>query len=98
MRRRSLALCLLGLVVLVACGAGDGGDRGSGTTAASASPDTPASARAAGNGVGLARVGSFDQPVYVTAPPGDKTRLLVVEQTGRIRVVKNSKTLSTPFL
>src|SRR3954471_17587427 len=95
MRRRSLALCLLGLVVLVACGAGDGGNA-SGTTTSS-SPDD-ATARPAGNGVGLARVGSFDQPLYVTAPPGDKARIFVVEQPGRIFVVKNGKKASTPFL
>jgi glucose/arabinose dehydrogenase len=107
MRRRPLALGLLGLVVLVACGAGDGGDDASGTTAAPVAPapappsgtttsDTPA--RPAGNGVGLSRIGSFDQPLYVTAPPGDRTRIFVVEQTGRIRIVKNGKKVSTPFL
>ena len=34
----------------------------------------------------LQKVGSFDAPVYVTAPPGDKRRLFVVEQGGKIRV------------
>jgi glucose/arabinose dehydrogenase len=36
----------------------------------------------------LAEVASgLDQPVFVTAPPGDSERLFVVEQTGRIRVL-----------
>jgi glucose/arabinose dehydrogenase len=42
--------------------------------------------------------GAFDQPVYVTAPPGDATRLFVVEKTGRIRIVKNGVVLAQPFL
>jgi glucose/arabinose dehydrogenase len=101
MRRRSLALSLLGLVVLVACGAGDGESSSAGTAASPAAPGTTAStpARPAGStGVKLSRIGSFDQPLYVTAPPADRTRVFVVEQTGRIRVIKNGKRLSTPFL
>ncbi|MEO5589095.1 MAG: PQQ-dependent sugar dehydrogenase [Gemmatimonadaceae bacterium] len=41
--------------------------------------------------------GKFDKPVFLTAPAGD-ARLFVVEQAGRIRVVKNGATLPTPFL
>jgi glucose/arabinose dehydrogenase len=41
---------------------------------------------------------TFDQPVYVTAPPGDTARLFVVEQTGAIRVVKDGVLLPAPFL
>ncbi len=37
----------------------------------------------------LALVGTFAAPTYVTAPPGDATRLFVVEQAGRIRVMRN---------
>jgi glucose/arabinose dehydrogenase len=48
--------------------------------------------------VHLRKIGSFDAPVYVTAPPGDKRRLFVVEQGGRIRVVKDGKKLGRPFL
>jgi hypothetical protein len=36
-------------------------------------------------------------PVYLTAPNGDP-RLFVVEQPGRIRIVKNGALLATPFL
>ena len=35
----------------------------------------------------LVRIGTFDQPLYVTAPPGDRRRIFVVEQPGRIRVI-----------
>ena len=41
---------------------------------------------------------TFDQPVYVTSPPGDTSRLFVVEKTGSIRVIKNGALLATPFL
>ena len=37
-------------------------------------------------------------PVYLTAPPGDATRLFVVERAGRIRVIENDVLLVTPFL
>jgi glucose/arabinose dehydrogenase len=37
-------------------------------------------------------------PLYLTQPPGDASRLFVVEQTGRIRVIRNDTLLSTPFL
>ncbi|MEE2665033.1 MAG: PQQ-dependent sugar dehydrogenase [Myxococcota bacterium] len=32
-------------------------------------------------------VGGLDQPLFVTAAPGDESRLFVVEQAGRIRIV-----------
>ncbi len=42
--------------------------------------------------------GRFASPVYVTGAPGDTRRLFVVEQAGRIRVVRAGQTLSRPFL
>jgi glucose/arabinose dehydrogenase len=46
----------------------------------------------------LVRVGSFDEPVYVTAPKTEPNRLYVVEKGGRIRIMQGGKTLPTPFL
>ena len=43
-------------------------------------------------------MGTFKQPVYLTSPPGDLSRLFVVEKTGVIRIVKNGSTLAAPFL
>ena len=37
-------------------------------------------------------------PTYVTAPPLDPNRLFIVEQPGRIRLVKNGALQTTPFL
>ena len=57
-----------------------------------------AEAETADGAVRLQKVGHFDSPVYVTAPPGDTHRVFVVEQGGTIRVVRDGKTLATPFL
>ena len=40
----------------------------------------------------------FSDPVYLTALPDDTSCLFVVEQAGRIRIIKNGTTLATPFL
>jgi glucose/arabinose dehydrogenase len=46
----------------------------------------------------LAPVASgLESPLFLTAPPGD-ARLFVVEQPGRVRVIKAGKLLPTPFL
>jgi glucose/arabinose dehydrogenase len=63
---------------------GGGDDAGNGATAA-AKPR-------------LVRVGTFDQPLYVTAPPGDRNRVFVVEQPGRIRVIDRGRVQRRPFL
>ena len=39
----------------------------------------------------------LSSPLFLTAPTGD-ARLFVVEQTGRIRVIKNGQVLATPYL
>jgi len=62
---------------------------------------TSPAAREAGTaqtGVHLTRIGSFAAPVYVTQPRGERRRLFVVEQAGRIRVVRDGRVLSRPFL
>ena len=45
----------------------------------------------------LERVGDFDSPLYLTAPPGD-SRLYVVEQRGVVRLVDSGKPRAAPFL
>jgi glucose/arabinose dehydrogenase len=43
-------------------------------------------------------VSGLSAPLYLTAPPGDVSRLFIVEQTGAIRIVKDGALLPTPFL
>jgi len=51
---------------------------------ATGGPDDVTSSASAG--VRLVKVGSFSEPVYVTAPQGDRQRLYVVERGGRIKM------------
>jgi glucose/arabinose dehydrogenase len=41
---------------------------------------------------------NLPQVLYVCSPPGDTTRLFVVQKTGTIRIIKNGTLLSTPYL
>jgi hypothetical protein len=54
--------------------------------------------RAAPGDPQLVLVGRFTSPVYVTSPPGDRQRLFVVEQPGRVWISRGGATLPTPFL
>ncbi|MFL5854102.1 MAG: PQQ-dependent sugar dehydrogenase, partial [Solirubrobacteraceae bacterium] len=73
------------------------GSGGATTSSGTASTSTGQAAQAR-RGVRLVRIGGFDTPVYVTQPPGDNRRLMVVEQRGRIMVVRGGRKLPTPFL
>lgn len=92
---------LTAAAALLALGCGGGGDR---ATARSATPTATAtatgtpSATIARPGLRLQRIGDFDSPVYVTAPPGDRRRIFVVEQGGTVRIVRGGKKLERPFL
>ena len=57
-----------------------------------------ATGSAAARGVRLQRIGTFRDPVYVTAPPGDRRRVFVVEQSGRIMLLLGGKRVQRPFL
>ena len=54
-------------------------------------PETTAQIRAVEVASGLS------SPLYLTAPPGD-ARLFVVEQVGRVRIIRNGSVLTRPFL
>jgi glucose/arabinose dehydrogenase len=86
----ALAAVLLTLALL-----GCGGDDGSGNEAST--QDTPADS--VGAGVKLEPVGGkFDQPVFVTQPPGETSDLYVVDRTGKVEIVRGGKQLPTPFI
>jgi glucose/arabinose dehydrogenase len=94
-KRCAVTLVLLAaLVVLAACGSDDS----SAQTTATTTSGSPTFRASAADGVKLVDVGSFDAPVHVAAPPGDKRRIFVVEQGGTIRVVRSGRRLSRPFL
>jgi glucose/arabinose dehydrogenase len=106
-RAAFLAVLTAGTLVLGACGSDDGGGRAPATPVATATHAKPKpkparagtqQARPAKTGVRLVGIGSFRSPLYVTAPPGDRRRIFVVEQGGTIRVVRGGKPLSRPFL
>ena len=80
------ALAFLLALALPACGS------------ASDTSSTSRSERAAGGGVALKKIGSFDAPVYVAGAPGFPQLLFVVEQPGQIVVLRNGHRLRKPFL
>ena len=89
-------LCLLLVGAAVTADAGHTGAAGHPAPSAIAFDDR--AAKESAGGVRLVRVGSFRLPVHVTGPPGDPSRVMVVERDGRIRVVKDGKVQRRPFL
>jgi glucose/arabinose dehydrogenase len=57
-----------------------------------------ASAEGDSGGVALKKIGQFDHPVYVTGAPGFPKLLFVVEQPGRVAVLRGGHRLAHPFL
>jgi glucose/arabinose dehydrogenase len=105
MLRPRVILAAAGVVagLVLGCGGSDGGSSARATATPTRAPAeataTPAPASgAARTGVRLVRIGRFQAPVYVTAPPGDRHVQFVVEQGGRIMVVRDGRKRDTPFL
>ncbi|HEX4464747.1 MAG TPA: PQQ-dependent sugar dehydrogenase [Solirubrobacterales bacterium] len=48
--------------------------------------------------LGLERIGSFDNPTYIAGAPGFPKLLFVVEQPGRVEVLRGGRRLNHPFL
>jgi glucose/arabinose dehydrogenase len=97
-----LILSLVTLVLISGAGCG-GSDDASGRVATDmpAGDTSDAGSPAAGTSaarVRLRRIGTFESPVYLTAPPRDTRRLFVVEQAGTIREVRDGRKLAKPFL
>jgi glucose/arabinose dehydrogenase len=83
MRQRAIAIILLSALALVALPACG--------TARQHRAERP-------NGLALKRVGNFDNPTYVTGAPGFPKLLFVVEQPGKVEVLRGGHELSHPFL
>jgi glucose/arabinose dehydrogenase len=69
------------------------------SSAPTPSPTTPTTTSPERDSFKLTVVAAgLQSPVYATFAPGGSDRLFIVEQIGRIRVLKNGQLLSTPFL
>ena len=88
-----------------ACAGSD--SSGSGASAAptgATATDTPATgaksdgAITSAKGLRLNRVADFDAPVEIKSAPGYRNLMFVVEQAGKVRVLRRGKKLSKPFL
>jgi glucose/arabinose dehydrogenase len=86
----ALLAALACAISLSACGSSSAREMPAATSSAAAAP--------AAGGVKLVSVGKFNLPLYVTAPPKDLRRVMVVQQGGRISVVRDGKSLGRPFL
>jgi glucose/arabinose dehydrogenase len=85
MRCLDLLGCIGGSVILVT---------GAGSCGSDSGPNLPT-----GEGVRLLEIASgLNVPLYLTAPPGDLSRLFIVDKTGTIRIVKDGTLLPAPFL
>jgi glucose/arabinose dehydrogenase len=89
-------LALVAALTLVACGSGD--TSGPTTTATETAAHLPAAPGRPAGKLALRQIGRFDTPVYVAGAPGYPKLLFVVEQPGRIVVLKNGKRQAKPFL
>jgi hypothetical protein len=86
-------------LALAACG-GDDGSNPTPTPSASAAP-TACSATPIGGQPALATVlfaRGLSNPLDFQVPAGERTRAFVVEQAGRIRIVRGGAVVGTPFL
>jgi glucose/arabinose dehydrogenase len=95
-RRRQPAVVALVAVAALIAGCGGGSDSSdTGTTAAQQHP--PPQPPPAKGKPRLEKIGDFDQPDYVTQPPGSDD-LYVVEREGAVRIVRGGDVLSKPAL
>jgi glucose/arabinose dehydrogenase len=91
-----VAAAAVAMAAMPACG--EANESGSGTTAARTATENGATGSAKRRGVGLKRIGNFEEPVYVTAAPGFPQLLFVVEQPGRVRVLRGGRRVRGSFL
>jgi glucose/arabinose dehydrogenase len=85
----ALAFLIIALAALTACGAAGSTDGSQARTAGN---------RKGGSNIGLKRIGDFESPTYVSGAPGSPRLLFVVEQPGRIAVLRGGHRLPKPFL
>src|SRR3954453_6003241 len=84
----SLTACIA--LVAIGCGGSDDASGDSGGSQPNATVSAPA--------LHLRRIATFESPVYLTSPPGDKRRIFVVEQAGTIRMLRDGGKVQKPFI
>ncbi|HEX7060155.1 MAG TPA: PQQ-dependent sugar dehydrogenase [Solirubrobacterales bacterium] len=82
---------LLSLAVAPACGSAGQVDEGKQNR-------SDAAKQRRRGGVALKRIGNFEQPVYISGAPGSPNLLFVVEQPGRVIVLRKGRRQRQPFL
>jgi glucose/arabinose dehydrogenase len=96
-RRGCTALALsLGAALIAGCGGGDDSPDTTTATQQQQQQQQQQQPRPSGE-VRLDKVGDFDQPDYVTQPPGGED-LYVVERQGTVRIVRDGEIVSQPAL
>jgi glucose/arabinose dehydrogenase len=94
---RTLA-AMLAILVVTGC-AGSGNTSQPKATGTAASTPTPSGPSADNGSFKFTRIASgLQSPVYLTGAGDGSGRIFIVEQTGRIRIVKNGGLLPAPFL
>jgi glucose/arabinose dehydrogenase len=79
----------------------DGGNQNpatNGPSGSAAAPVTSSGGAGTSSGLRAARVARFDHPVEIKSAPGYPGLMFVVEQEGRIMVLRRGKKLARPFL
>jgi glucose/arabinose dehydrogenase len=84
-------------MALAACGDDGGGDSEQPAEPPATAEADPGKTGSGEGGVRLEKVGDFDQPLYVTQPPGSED-LYVAEKPGRIRLVRDGEVVEQPVL
>jgi glucose/arabinose dehydrogenase len=96
--RSRLVLAALALVLIASLAACGSAGSSATTTATETAAHVPAPGARPGGKLALRRVGRFENPVYVAGAPGYRNLVFVVEQEGRIVVLKDGRRRAKPFL
>jgi glucose/arabinose dehydrogenase len=94
----TLAAASLALAALPTCGSASERSGGAATSGRGAATSGRGAATSAKGGLALKRIGRFQAPVYVAGAPGYPKLLFVVEQGGKVIVLRSGHRRRRPFL